>query len=191
MPILGWGLYADPEMGPYARSSTDGDAYLGLHGETPRDPEALLRISRIIAGRMADEEWVEPPMAFIKKFEPQLAAQEMTDRGAELSESLEVLEQAGPQVTVAEAAKQRAIAKFDQFHGKSARFLIAALELAGLDDLVPAIRNGIGRRGRPPKAKTLAEKAQAPELTGSRQKQLPPKRDLLLKNVDESSDSNH
>ncbi len=124
-----------------------GDAYLGLHGETPRDPKALRRISRIIAGRMADEEWSEPPMAFGTKFKPQVAAKDMADRGRDLGESLDFLKKASPQVAVAKAAKKRAIAAFDDFHGKSARYLIAALELAGLDDLVAEVRNGVGRRG--------------------------------------------
>jgi hypothetical protein len=163
------------------------DAYLGLHGATPRDPKALRRISRIIAGRMADETWDEPKMDFVKDFQPQTAAKHMTDRARDLAESLDFLQDASPQVTVATAAKERAVAAFDSFHGKSARYLIAALELAGLDDLVAEIRNGVGRRGRPPKRKKLAEKAKAAQLTGAGQKALPAKRgDLLLSKMAES-----
>lgn len=165
-----------------------GDAYLGLHGETPRNPKTLHRVSRIIAGRMADEEWAEPPLAFGVTFKPQVAARDMTDRGRDLADSLDFLKKASPKMTVATAAEKRAVAAFDDFHGKSARYLIAALELAGLDDLVAEVRNGVGRRGRPPKKKTIAEKARAPQLTGPQPKELPAKGDLLLKNVVESSD---
>ncbi len=50
-----------------------------------------------------------------KNFEPQLAAREMTDRGAELSGSLEVLEQG--------SAKQQTIAALDHFHGNVTPYL--------------------------------------------------------------------
>jgi hypothetical protein len=80
----------------------------------------------------------------ILQFGPRVGAKEMTDQARALGESLDFLKEASPQETVAKAAEKRAVAAFDGFHGRSARYLIAALELAGLDEA--PLRPQDGRR---------------------------------------------
>ncbi len=67
---------------------------------------------------------------------------------------------------MAQAAKKRAAAAHKNFLDKSARFLEAALELAGLDDLAVTVRPNVGRRERPPKKELAAASGLAAEGGG-------------------------
>ena len=66
-----------------------------------------------------------------------------------LGHALGVIEEGETREAVLKVAGRRAKKAFEDFTAKSARFLEAGLDLAGLDDLVGIVRPGVGRRGRP------------------------------------------
>ena len=130
-----------------------GDAFLGLHGPTPEDPQELYDLAGEIIGRTADPAWPRPEATTRgADFEPQGVARDLTERRDALGDALDALREVGAQLAVATAARKRATRAFDAFHGKGARFLESGLDLAGLDELVAQVRPGVGRRGRPAKA---------------------------------------
>ncbi len=146
------GVYVDGE----------GDAFLGLHGNLPREPKELHALCRPLAGRLADAEWPLPQQR-LEGFE--LKRDKMTDslikRYNRLDQTLAAIKQGETREVVAQVAKNRAAEAHSLFLAKSTRFLEATLELAGLADLAASVRPGVGRRGRPPKK--IAATAGAPQ----------------------------
>ncbi len=129
-----------------------GDAFLGLHGPTPEDPQELYDLAAEIIDRTADPAWPRPAATTRSvDFDPQGVARDLTERRDALGDALDALDATASQLAVAKAARNRATQAFDAFHGKGGRFLESGLELAGLDELVAQVRPGVGRRGRPPK----------------------------------------
>ncbi len=143
-----------------------GDAFLGLHGPTPEDPQELYDLAAEIIGRTADPAWPQPAATTRSlDFEPRTVARELTDHRDALGDALDALDATAAQRLLAKAARQRTTRAFDVFHGRGGRFLESGLDLAGLDELVAQVRPGVGRRGRPPKA--IAEPGRPPLEAGT------------------------
>jgi len=128
----------------------EGDEFLGLHGDLPRTPKELHDALAPAIGRLADDEWPTP-----RRTTRSLTADrkglvnEFAKVHGRLGRALGVIAERETREAVLKAATRRAKKAVDDFTGKSARFLEAGLDLAGLDDLVGIVRPGVGRRGRP------------------------------------------
>ncbi len=145
-----------------------GDEFLGIHGPTPEDPQELHDLAGDVIARTADPRWPTPEENTLAvDFKPPVVAKELKQLRDPLGAALDAIDDGGIRLTVATAARKQATAAFDFFYGKSARYLEAGLELAGLDDLVAQVRPGVGRRGRPAKQKSIAARGGKP--LGSRQ----------------------
>ncbi len=134
-----------------------GDAFLGLRGSLPREPKELYAAFGPVVRRLADPEWSLPE--YIHEgisINRKTAVESALLLYRELGTSLAGVKEGEIREAVAQAAKKRAENAHNAFVGKGTRFLFAALELAGLDDLAATVRPGLGRQGRPAK-KQLAE----------------------------------
>ncbi len=154
------------------------DEFLGLRGQLPREPGELHLAAGPILHRLEDGEWPMPRRQVeLKGFtvERQELAEDFADRYCELGTALDALDAGETREAIALAVKERAKEAFKTFQAKSARFLEAGLELAGLDDLVATVRPGVGRRGRPVKAGSAAAAlpAAAGQLADGAAKALP------------------
>ncbi len=154
------------------------DEFLGLRGQLPREPGELHLAAGPVLHRLEDAEWPMPTRQVELKgitVERQELAKDFSGRYRQLGEALDALEAGETREAIALAVKERAKEAFKTFQAKSARFLEAGLELAGLDDLVATVRPGGGRRGRPVKAGTAAAALPAPagQLAGGPAKALP------------------
>ncbi len=134
----------------------EGDLFLGLHGILPREPKALHAATGSLVRRLADDGWPMPDVALAGfDLDRERAAESLIEAHGELGHALAAIQQGEIQEAMARAAKKRAANVYNEFLGKSSRFLVAALELAGLDDLAAILRPR-GRGGRPPKSRQLA-----------------------------------
>ena len=139
----------------------EGDTFLGLHGTLPRQPKELHAAFGPVVRRIADVEWPLPEHPGWVKVDRDELVRSLLETHDELGRVLAAIKEGETREAVAQAAKTRAAEAHKLFLGKSARFLEAALELAGLDDLAVTVRPNVGRRGRPPK-KELAAAADLP-----------------------------
>ncbi len=141
-----------------------GDEFLGLHGDLPREPKELHLAFAPVVGRLADAEWPLPQPGYkgIKVDREKVVTQMIKLHGA-LGSALDEVGNGEMRETVAKAAKKRTKMAFEDFLGKSGRFLEAALDLAGLEELVATVRPGVGRKGRPSQAQ-LGAPGPRPEL---------------------------
>lgn len=163
-----------------------GDDFLGLHGPKPRDPEKLhLDAGRVLTS-LADATWPVPEvLSDGAKMTPEKVAKRIAALHKKLGEENKALTAGETQEALAQAAHTRAERAFDVFHGRGGRYLEAALNLAGLDDLAAQVRPGVGRIGRPPKAETVAA-AQAALAAGAKGREAgDPGADLLLESGEE------
>ncbi len=133
----------------------EGDTFLGLHGTLPRQPKELHAAFGPVVRRIADVEWPLPEHPRWLKVDRDKLVRSLIENYDELGRILAAIKDGEAREAVAQAAKKRATEAHTLFLGKSARFLEAALELAGLDDLALTVRPNVGRRGRPTK-KALA-----------------------------------
>jgi hypothetical protein len=130
------------------------DEFLGLRGALPREAGELHQKAGPVHGRLADAEWPMPTQEVDLKginVDRHKLAASLKQRAEELGTALDALDAGETREAIALAVKERAKVAFKTFQAKSARFLEAGLELAGLDDLVATVRPGVGRRGRPAK----------------------------------------
>ncbi len=136
----------------------EGDAFLGLHGSLPREPKELHAAFGPLVRRLGDTEWPLPEKQVVKGvlLKRDKLVQQVSDAHRELGRTLAVIQEGETREAVAKAAKKRAKAAHDVFLDKSCRYLEAAMELGGLEDLAAAVRPGVGRRGRPAKAALAA-----------------------------------
>ena len=139
----------------------EGDIFLGLHGTLPRQPKELHAALGPVVRRIADIDWPMPEHSGWFKVDRDKLVRSLIETHDELGQALAAIKEGETREAVAQAAKTRAEEAHKLFLGKSARFLEAALELAGLDDLAVTVRPNVGRRGRPPK-KELAAAAGLP-----------------------------
>ena len=132
----------------------EGDEFLGLRSDLPRTPKELLNAFAPVVGRLADDNW---PMPRRRTAAVTADREGLVDQFGEthrrLARALGAVEEGETREAVLKVARRRAKKLLEDFSGKSARFLEAGLDLAGLDDLVGIVRPGVGRRGRP-RAKT-------------------------------------
>ena len=129
----------------------EGDTFLGLHGTLPRQPKELHAASGPVVRRLADVEWPMPEHPNWFKVDRGEVVRSLIEAYDELGRVLAAIKEGETREAVAQAAKMRAAEAHKNFLDKSARFLEAALELAGLDDLAVTVRPNVGRRGRPRK----------------------------------------
>lgn len=140
----------------------EGDVFLGMRGHLPREPKELHAKLGPVTRRLADDRWAAPEFRLKGfKFNRQETAEYVVDTHREVGEALAAIKQGTNRETVAKLARKRAAIAHADFLGKSSRFLAAALELAGLEELAATVRPGAGRRGRPLKNQ-LAESAALP-----------------------------
>lgn len=135
-----------------AFEGSEGDTFLGLSGSLPREPKELYTLAGPLVRRVADSDWRLPEQILKSwKFERGGIGETMGKAYRELGESLAEVKESETRENIAKVAKRRAAKAHNTFLDKSTRYLEAALELAGLDDLAATVRPGVGRRGRPPK----------------------------------------
>ncbi len=150
------------QMSRAAFEGDTGDRFLGLRGTLPREPKELHALTGPVVNRLADAEWPMP-----QTVTPSLTVDRdksvrwVIELYRELDKALTKVKVSETRKAIALAAKERAEEAHDEFLGKGSRFLEAALDLAGLDDLAAAVRPDQGRRGRPPKKKLAAAKPTA------------------------------
>ncbi len=138
----------------------EGDDFLGLHGSLSREPKKLHAAFGPMVGRLADLEWPAPqPTTRAVTVDREELVQSLIDGYRALDRVLAAIKGGTTREAVAKAARKRAAAVHNAFLGKCTRFLEAALELGGLDELAAAVRPNVGRRGRPQKHKELAPAA--------------------------------
>ena len=128
----------------------EGDRLLGLHGALPREPKVLHAAFGRVLRRLADADWPMPERTPAgHRIRPDRIARSMIERHHELGECLGAVRAGETREAMAQAAKNRAAKAHAELVGKGTRFLKAALDLAGLDDLAATMCGG--RAGRPPK----------------------------------------
>lgn len=154
-------LYAQArDMRRFCRAAfgeREGDAFLGLHGSLPREPKELHSAFGPVMRRLADPGWSLPDVVLEGfSLDREKAAKSALDHYRDLDTALAAVKSGETREAVAQAAKKRAETVHNAFLGKGTRFLVAALELAGLDDLAGTLKPGANRPGRPAK-KALAE----------------------------------
>ena len=138
----------------------EGDEFLGLRGDLPRTPKELHNALAPAIGRLADDQWPMPRRRTQSVTADRTGlVDELAKAHGRLGRALGVIEEGETREAVLTVATRRAKKAFEDFTGKSARFLEAGLDLAGLDDLVGIVRPGVGRRGRP-LGKTQLDKTQ-------------------------------
>ena len=138
----------------------EGDDFLGLHGTLSSEPKKLHAAFRPVIGRLADLEWPMPQGTINGlTVDREELVEGLLEGYKELDRALTAVKDGTTREAVAKAARKRAAAAHNTFLGKCTRFLEAALELGGLDELAAAVRPNVGRRGRPPKEKQLAASA--------------------------------
>ena len=158
----------------------EGDTFLGLHGALPREPKELRAAFAPVVRRLADAEWPLPESK-VRGFgiDREELVKRLIKNHDELGQTLDAIKTGETRETVAKVAKRRAGEAHNTFLAKSCRYLEAALDLAGLDDLAAAVRPDVGRRGRPPKAELAApaalpgENRALPAATGEQLPALP------------------
>lgn len=134
----------------------EGDEFLGLHGSLPRTPKELHNAFASVIGRLVDDQWTMPQrLTKSLTADRKGLANEFKKAHGRLGLALGAIEEGETREAVLKVARKRAKTLFEDFTAKSARFLEAGLDLAGLDDLVAVVRPGVGRRGRPPGTKQL------------------------------------
>lgn len=128
----------------------EGDEFLGLRGDLPRTPKELHNAFAPVVGRLADDKWPMPRRRTKAVTADRKALVDQFEKAhGRLGRALGVIEEGETREAVLKVALRRAKKFFEDFTAKSARFLEAGLDLAGLDDLVGIVRPGVGRRGRP------------------------------------------
>ncbi len=130
----------------------EGDAFLGLHGSLPREPKELHAAFGPVVGRLADARWPMPKFRMEGwKIKRDKLVRQLSDAHRELGSALAAIQEGETREAVAKAAKKRAKTAHDAFLDKSTRYLVAAMELGGLEDLAATVRPGAGKPGRPRK----------------------------------------
>ncbi len=130
-----------------------GDEFLGLHGSLPREPKELYSTFGATVRRLADDAWPTPEKSLISwNLNRPKIVESLLKAHKELGQALAAIQEGETRQAVAKAGHKRAKEAHKVFLAKSTRYLEAALDLAGLADLVATVRPGVGRRGRPMKA---------------------------------------
>ncbi len=130
--------------------------YLGMRGPTPRDPHALLRDARYVAGVLGDP--ARAPECAVAE-NGRLKTSDLARRLGALCDPLAGALSAVTAAACAEVAAQehqrRAIAEFDWHYLHTARLFERMLDYCGLPTLASTVRPGVKRRGRPPKVQPV------------------------------------
>lgn len=127
---------------------------LAITGETPRDPEELLKAARLAAENIANPEVALKKMATAVHLPEQRVAEDLMAECERLEASLEAIGLRESEEKSAISVREQRIAEFDELRGNVGRFLERLLELVELPTLAAAVRpelEGTGRRGRPSK----------------------------------------
>ncbi len=134
------------------------DEFLGLRGKLPREPGDLHEQLGPLIGRLADAEWPEPSRKGMRglSFDREEAVDGLAERYGELGRALDAVDEGETREKMALMVKDRAEKIYETFRGRGTRYLIATLELAGLDELAATLRPGGRRPGRPAKAELAA-----------------------------------
>ncbi len=126
-----------------------GDEFLGLRGTLPREPKELHAACGSMARRLADAEWPMPDFEVAGlAIDRERVVRSLVKAYGQLGEALASIKDGETREALAKVAKKRAVLAHNSFLDKSTRYLEAALELAGLEDVAATVRPGIGRRGR-------------------------------------------
>ena len=130
----------------------EGDLFLGLRGKLPREPKELhSRFGRVVR-RLADAEWPAPVSRRVGiRMDRGKVVESVIEAYGDLGRALAAIKEGEAREQMAKVARKRARTAHDTFLTKSGRYLEAALDLAGLDDLAATVRPSVGRMGRPPK----------------------------------------
>ncbi len=129
-------------------------AYLAVTGETPRDPQALLGVARLVADRIADPEVALASPAPGVQVREQKVALDLRTQCADLETTLKTISSQASEEKAVISFREQRVAEFDELHGLVARYLETLLDLVEMPTLAAAVRpevEGTGRRGRPSK----------------------------------------
>ena len=127
---------------------------LGIAGETPRDPDAVLKVAQGAVGAMLAPHASLPEPMSGEVVAVRVVADHLTADCDALAASLETIELRESGEKAAVSVREERIAEFDEQRGNLGRFLERLLDFVEMPTLAATVRpelEGTGRRGRPSK----------------------------------------